>query len=707
MFVARKAAPAPAVYSYLRFSDPKQAEGDSRNRQRAAFDGGARTYAKTKGLAYDETLNLADEGVSAYSGAHRTKGALGRFLKLVEAGRVAPGSALFVENLDRFCREGVATSLKKIVFRLFEHNISLVTQSPFEEYGPGCEDDPKFIALWIGLTRAHEESKRKSVAIGHAKAAARDAARQGERLLTRVAPKWLRVNGAGRFEVIPEAAATVRQIFDWYLSGLGSCAIEKKLNAAAAWTPPCSVKRKSTGWRRSYIRKILTSRTTIGELQPCRRVNGRHVAEGEVLRNYYPPIIPPEIFFATQQRLAGNRGKGGRTGLARNLFGHLAVCAYCGGPMAYAHGGPRRGPGGGERASRLVCDRGRRGAGCRAHAMNYAEVETVVLSNLPGLRPEDILPQPGDQAREVQALRERLAGHEGELADVGNRVGNLNDQISRTGQAAIRDGYEKLLGELYGRQRELNDLIAEDRRHLDAAERGRQAVEEWQRDLAALTAALADGDPEVRLKTRACLRELIDMVEIFAVGHRAVYRPEDEAAAFDRVVGPAWEAARARWLRELEREYEYPPNPAAQGSLERFLRDPEYLDALERVVRDPEYLDVVCERDNVAGDIRWLAGRVGMPGAEAAAFTEYVLSRRLSREGRFVRVHFRAGVSVDLVPEGSIATGWSMAEAIRYGWTGRGTDPDNVRPNLPQLYDDWKAGRAGPQRVKPARPQLS
>ena len=44
---------------------------------------------------------MRDLGLSAYKGEHRTKGALGSFLKLVEAGKITKGSTLSVESLDR------------------------------------------------------------------------------------------------------------------------------------------------------------------------------------------------------------------------------------------------------------------------------------------------------------------------------------------------------------------------------------------------------------------------------------------------------------------------------------------------------------------------------------------------------------------------------------------------------------------------------
>src|ERR1700721_2011081 len=93
---------APKVFSFHRFSTPEQAHGDSERRQVAAAEG----FARSRGLQFDETL-LADRGVSGFHGTHRKEGALGQFLAAVESGKVAAGSTLVVENLDRLGRENV------------------------------------------------------------------------------------------------------------------------------------------------------------------------------------------------------------------------------------------------------------------------------------------------------------------------------------------------------------------------------------------------------------------------------------------------------------------------------------------------------------------------------------------------------------------------------------------------------------------------
>lgn len=65
----------PKAYSYLRFSTPEQAAGDSRRRQTEL----AEKFAKAHDLALDDQLTFHDLGVSAFSGANLA-GQLGAFL---------------------------------------------------------------------------------------------------------------------------------------------------------------------------------------------------------------------------------------------------------------------------------------------------------------------------------------------------------------------------------------------------------------------------------------------------------------------------------------------------------------------------------------------------------------------------------------------------------------------------------------------------
>ncbi len=92
------------AYSYIRFSTPEQARGDSLRRQ---MDLSAQ-YARDNGLQLDETLT--DKGVSGFRGQNIKEGALGSFLKHIQSGRIKPGSVLLDEALDRLSRDEAFSS---------------------------------------------------------------------------------------------------------------------------------------------------------------------------------------------------------------------------------------------------------------------------------------------------------------------------------------------------------------------------------------------------------------------------------------------------------------------------------------------------------------------------------------------------------------------------------------------------------------------
>src|SRR5262249_25365329 len=91
-------ANAALAYSYLRFSHPDQAKGDTLRRQKELRE----DWLARNGVSLDASLTLEDKGVSAYNGDHRDntdRHALAAFLHLVEQGRISRGSYLIVESL--------------------------------------------------------------------------------------------------------------------------------------------------------------------------------------------------------------------------------------------------------------------------------------------------------------------------------------------------------------------------------------------------------------------------------------------------------------------------------------------------------------------------------------------------------------------------------------------------------------------------------
>src|SRR5262249_90435 len=82
--------------SYSRFSDPKQAKGDSEDRQDRDFRNFCRRHTLTP---LSEVY--ADRGRSGYKDEHRKKGRLGQLVAAAKDGRFERGTVIVVEAWDR------------------------------------------------------------------------------------------------------------------------------------------------------------------------------------------------------------------------------------------------------------------------------------------------------------------------------------------------------------------------------------------------------------------------------------------------------------------------------------------------------------------------------------------------------------------------------------------------------------------------------
>src|SRR5262245_60708576 len=169
----------PTAYSYIRFSTPEQAAGDSLRRQTEA----TQDWCRRNGVHLDESTTRHDLGKSAFTGKHRTnpdRNALAAFLKLVESGKVPKGSYLVVENLDRLTREHVRAAVT-LFLSILEQGVSIVTTSPERVFKHDSDDMTDVIIAVVELSRGHGESKRKSDSVGKAWQEKKRRARAGEK----------------------------------------------------------------------------------------------------------------------------------------------------------------------------------------------------------------------------------------------------------------------------------------------------------------------------------------------------------------------------------------------------------------------------------------------------------------------------------------------------------------------------------------------
>ena len=617
--------PTPRVYSYIRFSTPKQKLGDSLRRQMET----AKKYADEHGFIFDEELR--DEGLSGWSGSHLKKGKLGRFLEKVESGKVPRGSVLFVEEIDRLSREEMIDAIETIVIGLIKHGITIAT--PTATFDRESLNNHGIWLLIAKLQTAHDESQKKSERLGRVWAEKKERAREEKLIATSRVPQWLKVVN-GRCVPIPEAVITVQLIFQ-LAPHLGRSRLVKKLNKEAPWSPP-GRRHGATGngWRISYVRKILSNRAVLGEYLPhTRRGGGKRVPEGDPIPDYYPRIIDPAVFHVIQRRTKENKKRhyGGRTGAALNLLSNLAKCAYCGGPMAFRDHGPS--PKGGHY---LVCDNAQRGFRCKHHSVRYSEVQEAVLNNCAKLRPEKVLPNADESLKQCESLRIRISGAEGEQIDNKAQIANLVDQISRTASPSIRDRYQERLAEIEERNVELAAQMEFDRWNLRRAEENRSSFRNWQRDLDSLKQAIAPKTAiDARLRLQSHLKEFIDKVEIFADG-------------------------------DVQRD-----DPNAPNQKEPMHTNESFADYMDAIMNEPDKELV-------------------------RAFLDNYTKRRMSKEGRFYRVHFKTGKVVDLVPPDSLAMGEQLVDRSSDKWR-------SVSPRLGKLWFNFASEYRHDSSVHAAR----
>lgn len=365
-------AAKPKAYSYLRFSTPEQARGDSSRRQLVM----AQNYARTHDLELDETLTFHDVGVSAFRGQNAEAGMLAYFKEAVDSGLVPQGSILLVEQLDRISRLSPRKALR-VLEDIVEAGITVVTLNDGRAYSEGSLDkDPLDLMVSIlTFMRANEESATKASRLKAAWEGKREAAASVP--MTGRVPAWLRLNRETKqIEVIPERADIVRRIYQEALEGKGQHLIAARLNAegVAPWGG-------GAYWQRSYIAKILASSTVVGtciphltEYQERKRVR-RPLAP---LPGYYPAVVSEKLFAEVQALQTSNSTPRGRHAAkpVLNILAGLARCHSCGRTMTRTNKGKRSAPS-------FVCTAAKAGAGCSYRSVRYAWVEGSILQRLP------------------------------------------------------------------------------------------------------------------------------------------------------------------------------------------------------------------------------------------------------------------------------------------------------------------------------------
>jgi len=499
------------AFSYIRFSTPEQLKGDSLRRQTDL----ARAWCDRNGAHLDMTRTLHDLGKSAFKGAHRAnpdRNALAAFLKLVEEGKVARGSYLLVESLDRLTREHIRPALT-LLLNLIEAGVRIVQLKPVEVvYDENVEPMTLMMAL-MELSRGNSESKVKSQRNGAAWVQKRKYAREHKgQLLTRMLPSWIEERD-GKLFAIPAKAAAVQRVYRLAAQGFGANRIVRQLIADRV--PPLVETFKKNGkskpgcWLQSYVTALLNDRRVVGEFQPRTR---DRVPDGPPIPRYFPQVIAEDEWLLARaavraRRVVECKGKGSyeKSSGFVNIFVGLLYDALDGSSCIPVWTGPSNGRGRGRRVLRNTACLGR--GQCRSFPLET--FERAILGALAEVDPAEVLA--GEERPD-----ERLAAA-AELERVAQQVGRIKDNILTGGDVA---SLADVLRQLEAKQHELAEQ-EQAARERDAAPLER-AWKSLKRRGGLLDVLDKSPDPaDARLRLRAALRRVVEVIQLLVIprGH--------------------------------------------------------------------------------------------------------------------------------------------------------------------------------------------
>lgn len=302
------------AYSYIRFSTATQRLGRSAERQLAE----CQKWCAKHNLALSDD-SFRDEGVSGFTGDNLDEnGQLRRFMQLVDNGKILRGSYLIVESLDRLSRQNVWSALQ-LFMDVIRKGIKIVTLVNERTYSDTSSEHDLLLSIFE-LSRAHDESRHKSVRAKDVWKAKLKNARQVGTPVGKQIPKWLELRD-GAFAINAERAEIVKHIFDYCIEGRGAVWVAKFLNQQGT-----RAFRHNGTWSTSSVLEILKNRRVLGEWEPADGLG--------TIDHYYPQIIEQDIWNRAQVAMdLRRRTKTTKQTSTFQVWQGIAKCAFCRSPM--------------------------------------------------------------------------------------------------------------------------------------------------------------------------------------------------------------------------------------------------------------------------------------------------------------------------------------------------------------------------------------
>ena len=263
-----------------------------------------------------------------------------------------------------------------IVAQAFKLSGTLIV-TPAKTYDTTQEADEEWMEFGLFMSRQEYRMIRRRMNAGM-----KAAKREGKFIGSHAPYGYERYKLEGRgwsLRPIPAEAEVVRMIFDLYLSGLGYCKIEKRLNELQIPAP------KGDKWSAGTIPGILRNAHYIGCIPAAFRP-GKKIAEDgqikvtrprviscELYKGLHEPIIDRAVWDQAQTRFGKNiaaRTPGNRQ--QSNPLAGLIICDCCGKRMQRR---PQTGRGS---QTQILCPT----RGCPTVAHNADELEDMVIDSL-------------------------------------------------------------------------------------------------------------------------------------------------------------------------------------------------------------------------------------------------------------------------------------------------------------------------------------
>lgn len=506
------------VYSYMRFSDPRQSTGHSSERQTAY----AAKWAAEHDLALDERLTMRDEGLSAYHQRHIKSGALGVFLAAVEDGKIPPGSVLVVEGLDRLSRAEPMVAQAQLT-SIVSAGLTVVTASDGQAYSRETlkKDPMKLIYSLLVMIRAHEESETKSVRVTASIVKLCSAWEVGTylgKIRQGQDPQWLKETDTG-WEAIPERVDALRRAIALYQAGHSGQGIARQL--AADGESPFDLPLSAT-----HFYKVIKNPTLIGTKTVS--AGGQEFA----LKNYYPPVLSAQEWDDIQA-VGGERGRRGAKSTIPHIITGLKItyCGYCGRAMSGQHlfgkikkHGDKLKDG----YRRLLCAAKQYGGPPCPHPVSrsVAPIERAIMSycsNIINLRAL----YGGDRAA---PLREQLTAQRKKQADITTQSERLMEVMLSAESGSTPAMFVKKAAELEAEKVATQRAIAYTEAQISGL--ARNDVDGIQTKWSSLAQGVQELDYDSRLQARQLIADTFERIAVYATG----VRPDDESRFTDVVL---------------------------------------------------------------------------------------------------------------------------------------------------------------------------